>query len=153
MFGTRSDSECVSYTRVGMPSFAPTALRPVFASWLNERSCRLPMSVTIAILKLLGVVVATVVVGDDELLPPPQPEAITQMPVRRTRANVRPRTPARYEIARRARPAGRRSAQRGRPAAERPPRGVLPRVDRVAHRAVLRRRRPRDAVAARRALE
>jgi hypothetical protein len=48
MFGTRSDSECVSYTRVGMPSFTPIALRPSLASWLNERSCRLPMSVTIA---------------------------------------------------------------------------------------------------------
>src|SRR4051812_28991108 len=33
-----------------MPSFLPIVLRPVFASWLNDRSCRLPMSVTMAIL-------------------------------------------------------------------------------------------------------
>src|SRR4051794_2920329 len=60
MFGMRSDSECVSYTRVAMPSLLPIVLRPVLASWLNERSCRLPMSVTIAILN--GV--AAVLVGE-----------------------------------------------------------------------------------------
>src|SRR5215218_895219 len=41
-----------------MPSLLPIALRPVFASWLNERSCRLPMSVTIAILNGVAAVLA-----------------------------------------------------------------------------------------------
>src|SRR5689334_21701696 len=45
-----------------MPSFLPIAFRPSLASWLNERSCRLPMSVTIAILN--GA--ALVLLGDAE---------------------------------------------------------------------------------------
>src|SRR3954452_5873246 len=45
-----------------MPSLLPIALRPVLASWLNDRSCRLPMSVTMAILN--GVAAAVVGLAD-----------------------------------------------------------------------------------------
>src|SRR4051812_18945382 len=83
MLGTRSDSECVSYTRVWMPSFAPTAFRPPFASWLNERSCRLPMSVTIAILNAPVAGFVDVVVLLVDLLSLPQPATSAHAPASR----------------------------------------------------------------------
>src|SRR4051795_6863069 len=68
-----------------MPSFLPTALRPSFASWLNERSCRLPMSVTIAILKpSTGLGACALVLVVPLPLPPPPHPARKAAPIRRT---------------------------------------------------------------------
>src|SRR3954451_11430746 len=129
-----------------MPSFLPIALRPSFASWLNERSCKLPMSVTIAILKpSTGLGVCAVVLVAPPPLPSPPHPARKAAPIRRT-IRCRPLIGSTFPLLH-VLLAGVASRAEG------PPRRVHPPGSALAHGAPFRRRRADDAVTARRALE